>query len=134
MTVRSINRIVDKISRVLCDCEAAGIAVEPIATMADPGNDIVGDYTIRACFFTPDVVPEFDQTKRYCVVFEASITMEQWVHFSDERFKRNLKSLEKHAIAYRDQVREGKERVVVTANGVVNMGDIKRKAEKGSVQ
>lgn len=128
--LRMQSKVVMGFTEVLCNLGAIGVAVEPIATMADPDNDIEGDYAIRGCFHrkTPGGA---DETKLYCAIFEASFVMENLRRMPEDQFKYNLTGLRDAAKTFIKTLETSKpsERVLVESDRVTSMADVKRRAE-----
>lgn len=132
---RTISTVVGDIANMLSDTNPIGVCVEPIATMSDPHDDIKGDYNIRACYWSD--LPEakaIDPSKRYCIVFEASMVISNVCRLQQVEYVNMMNELRNAALSYRDSTGEGKEHVVTTSNGVVSLGDVTRRARRGPIQ
>ena len=92
---RSIAHIITLISAGLGQLDHVGIAIEPIAMLTDPDDEIEGDYVIRVCFEVRLVDGKF-----FVKVFHANIRMELFIRMNEERFKRNIHALYRCAMEF----------------------------------
>ena len=132
--MRQIPEVIAAIIEVLLEYNLQGLAVQPIPAMADPQDEIQGDYAIH-CNLSVPTLPGMDESKRYMALYEASIIMFRWCHMEEERFDANLGFLRESISEFIEQSQSGKGEVrVVTSNGVFDYGALRRKADRGSVQ
>ncbi|MCK5923539.1 MAG: hypothetical protein KAG66_21570 [Methylococcales bacterium] len=104
--------------------EHIGIAIEPIATMADPGDDVEGDYEIRICFD----IDSIDDGKRYVSVFNCSIAINTFLKMSDKRLSRNIQHIISQAIKYKKGLDAAEDGQVLTDSEVVSLASIRNTA------
>lgn len=121
--MRSIKKVIKRISKSIDMLDHVGYGIQPIAVAADPDDDIDADYTVQICFHT-----DLGDDKFYIQLFQAYIRMDTFMTMSEARFKNNLTELRINAINWRD--RDCKDGRVVTKDGITDMATIISKAQK----